>query len=94
MKRLKQSSIERAFSKIGFEKTESGMWLCMGQSVGGRIAVRFTSQIELFDARWVNGSNVHIVSYWHWPSSLKELEKEIQDIRNVYSILCGTRFRV
>ena len=93
MKRLKRSTLEREFTKVGFQKSDYGMCLIRGQKTASRIFMRLDHQIELRDARWTRRSNVHVVSYWHWPATLAELRQEIKDIVETYTELCGTRFK-
>jgi hypothetical protein len=45
--------------------------------------------IQVTEARWTKRSNVHIISYWRWPSTLKELDKMIEDMKETYTELCG-----
>ncbi len=97
MKRLALSTIQRAFILAGFERTDNGMCLFREQYNSARLSVSFYPQIKVEEGRWLKSgrpgwNNVHIVSYWGWPSSIKELKITMDGIRMVYSELCGTRF--
>lgn len=94
MKRLALSTVKKAFTKIGFEQWDhcKGMSLSLQISPNSRLYLTFYPQITITDARWKNRPNVHIVSYWGFPHTLKELNTIISDIKYVYSELCNTTF--
>lgn len=49
-------------------------------------------QIRTHDARWVNRPNVHIVAYWYWPTTIKQMQEQLGAIRETYAELCGSLF--
>ncbi len=49
--------------------------------------------ISLRDTRYKDAGNVHIVSYWQ-PTTLKELERDLDKIEEIYSTLCNTSFPI
>ena len=98
-KRLAVKTVAKAFEKIGFVKNshlrEDGPYYFDGNGlVCRRIYAKIdgTGNIECREARWSKRSNVHIVSYWGWPSTLKDLDKIINGVVETYSELCGCKF--
>lgn len=96
MKKLAITTVEKAFKEIGFDRSHNGMYLGRYQIDEGGISLTCPKNqddnILLEDARWTKRGNVHIVSYWRWPSSMKELKKMINDIIDTYTTLCSSKF--
>ncbi len=96
MKKLALKTLEKAFKEIGFDKSHGGMYLGRYQTNEGRIGLTFPKNqdgnILLEEARWTKRGNVHIVSYWRWPSSMKDLKTMIDDIIDTYTTLCASKF--
>lgn len=100
MKRLKKKTVIRAFEKIGFKSHLDSenvfalvgnrnyspcQWIDLWIGQEGE-------QIKTHDARWSKKPNIHIVGYWSYPRTLKDLNKIIEEIKETYSELCNTRF--
>lgn len=101
MKYLKQSTVVRTFMRRGrgwggcASKGKYTLWSEDGRP-GPRIFGRFDKdgfgQLELYEARILSHSNVHLVSYWGPFRSIRELETELATIEELYERYCGTRF--
>jgi len=90
MKRLANSTIIKKLKTIGFtlNKNTGNLVRCKG-SVSQYMFLEFRGNIKISDVRWSKRGNVHIVSYWQHPSTLKDLDKLINDMKETYSELCG-----
>jgi len=93
MKRLAISTITKRLKSLQFsENKATGHYIrCLG-SPSQFIAIEIpeiSGNIEITDTRWTKRSNVHIVSYWKHPSTLKELDEFIEGMKETYSELCG-----
>ena len=96
MRRLFFSTVMKRLKKEGFSFRDESIFsgiLCEGQyTPSTRISVEMDGwMIKFFDARWHRRSNVHIVSYFNWPSNLKDLEEMVEGVREIYTELCHTR---
>jgi hypothetical protein len=88
---LQTTTVKKGFESIGFIQ-EPDHPTCMTlhtNHVGGRIHAYIDNpHIKLNDARWHKASNVHIVSYWHWPRNKTELSLTLKSILETYKELC------
>lgn len=93
-KRLAKETVRRRFKKMGFEDSHVPGYMGNYQSLPARrVFVNLLEDMLTFkDARWSKRSNVHVVSYWHWPSTLAELEEICAGVKETYSELCETKF--
>lgn len=88
MKRLAASTVQRLFE-------ERGWYVGQGMGYLGRSNLGLENDrgmLKISDGRWTERSNVHIVSYWTWPTTLNEARKMIGDIEYTYAKLCGVAF--
>lgn len=51
------------------------------------------SNLVVQGGRWTKGPNVHIVSYYAWPVDSQALWKILDDVKRIYSELCGAHFK-
>lgn len=97
MRQLALSTVRKGFAALGFTAhQEPSDRLRMGKHYfGTAIYVEASApgwQIKCSDARWKEAPNVHIVSYFRWPETGAELAKMLDEIRRIYTTLCGVRF--
>jgi len=93
-KRLALSTIRKAFKSLGFVYSTSDYYIRVGNTPSKTMVADFSQMnIVISEARWSKRPNVHIVSHWLWPATLKELNQIIQDIKATYNELCSEKFR-
>lgn len=97
MKYLATSTIAKKLKTLKFsENRRTGHFIrCLG-SPSQFMAIKIPElpgNIEVTDARWTKRGNVHIISYWSYPSTLKELEEFVTDMKETYSELCGINWQ-
>jgi len=61
------------------------MWLDFDEELRG--------MLRCSDGRWTESSNVHIVSYWRWPRSVRELRQMVANAAFTYNALCGAHLK-
>jgi hypothetical protein len=88
---IKEKTIIKAFIKRGWTYYEGTLY-SEDTDTCSRIFGKVQGNIiKLTDARYKNACNVHVISYW-MPTTLKELESDLDKIEEVYNDLCNTRF--
>ena len=95
---LKEKTVIEFFLKRGAERHQQEFWLYLPVRHGflpmnlyrqdGLKEGRKDPSIEIHGARWHRKGNVHIDSYWGYPSSMKQLHEIWNGIRETYGILC------
>jgi len=95
---LSESTVIRFFTKLGGKLDYSATWIYLPVRYGtivmnlyrqSELPGKRSLSLEIHDARWTKRGNVHIVSYWGWPRSMKELQEIWNGIRETYGILGG-----
>jgi hypothetical protein len=91
---IKSSTIIKGFVKRGwtYDKMRNTLYSYDSNTTSrifGKVEGNFVS---LTDARWKDGCNVHIDSFWHI-ASMKSLEETLDRIEKIYKELCGTKFK-
>ena len=104
MKRLKEKTVIQFFIRNGGKLHTDGYWIILPTSYTDRLYLNLYRQeylkddrkepsLEIHGVRWNKKGNVHINSYWGWPSSMKELQRIWNEIRETYGKLCNVSWR-
>lgn len=94
-KKLKISTIRRIMEKNSFNFSQAGNTAHFfhtpnGYYNTGGLVVSFPPIGNVkASARWKNGSNVHIDSYFFYPSKLVDLDIIIKRVKEIYKELCN-----
>jgi len=103
MKWLKEKTVINFFKKRGGRLSEDGLWIylparyqCISLNLYRQEALKEGKRepsLEIHGPRWKHRGNVHIVSYFGWPRSVKDLQTVWDEIRQTYGTLAGISWK-
>lgn len=90
-RRLKISTIERVLKRYGFTSGKRydtvAHFFLLPINPGSFVLSFLNSGLVKASARWSKGVNVHIDSYFNWPSTLRDLDHIVLEIQRIYTEL-------